>query len=66
VRLINRAKALLEKHKIRAYSAGHDQGWIRHLLVRTSTLPHPNSLPRGEGGASPGEAERRNYVCGKN
>ncbi len=36
VRIINRAKALLEEHRMRAYSAEHHQGWIRHLLVRTT------------------------------
>jgi 23S rRNA (uracil1939-C5)-methyltransferase len=36
VRIVNRAKALLEEHRIRAYDARRHQGWIRHLLVRTS------------------------------
>jgi 23S rRNA (uracil1939-C5)-methyltransferase len=36
VKIINRAKALLEEHKLRAYDQERGQGWIRHLLVRTS------------------------------
>jgi 23S rRNA (uracil1939-C5)-methyltransferase len=36
VRIINRAKALLIEHRLRAYDPHHHQGWIRHLLVRTS------------------------------
>jgi len=36
VRIINRAKALLIAHHLRAYDPRHHQGWIRHLLVRTS------------------------------
>lgn len=55
VRIINRAKALLEQHGLRAYDPRRHQGWIRHLLVRTAS-PHPIPLPKGEGGGSPGEA----------
>src|SRR5262249_50733247 len=36
VRIVNRAKALLIEHRVRAYDDKHHQGWIRHLLVRTS------------------------------
>lgn len=36
VRLINRAKALLQQYGLRAYSDTTHQGWIRHLLVRTA------------------------------
>jgi 23S rRNA (uracil1939-C5)-methyltransferase len=36
VRIINRAKALLIEHHVRAYDSRQHHGWIRHLLVRTS------------------------------
>ena len=58
VKIINRAKALLEQFGVRAYDAERHQGWIRHLLVRTAS-PHPNPLPTGEGGVSAGEAKSK-------
>ncbi len=36
VKIINRARALMEEHGIRAYSEERRQGWIRHLLVRST------------------------------
>lgn len=36
VRIINRAKALLEAEGIRSYNAQRHNGWIRHLLMRTT------------------------------
>ncbi len=36
VKIINRARALLEQQGVRAYNSERHQGWIRHLLVRTS------------------------------
>ncbi len=36
VKIINRTKALLQQLGLRAYDAERHQGWIRHLLVRTS------------------------------
>jgi 23S rRNA (uracil1939-C5)-methyltransferase len=57
VKLINRAKALLEEYGVRAYSPERHQGWIRHLLVRTAN-PHPNPLPSGEGAGRTGEGEQ--------
>jgi 23S rRNA (uracil1939-C5)-methyltransferase len=47
VRIVNRARALLEQYRLRAYDAKNYTGWIRHLLARTST-PHPHPLPQGE------------------
>jgi len=44
VKIIGRAKTLLEEHGLRAYDAQRHQGWIRHILVRTSH-PHPASPP---------------------
>jgi len=37
VRIINRAKTLLDQHHARAYDARRHNGWIRHLLMRTSS-----------------------------
>jgi 23S rRNA (uracil1939-C5)-methyltransferase len=36
VKIINRTKALLEQHGLRAYDDRRNTGWIRHLLVRSS------------------------------
>lgn len=38
VRLINRAKDLLNEHGLRAYDEARNTGWIRHILARTSSL----------------------------
>ena len=44
VKIINRAKALLEQHGLRAYDPKRHQGWIRHLLV--SELPKRGRGPK--------------------
>ncbi len=36
VRILNRAKALLEKQGARTYDSQKRTGWIRHLLIRTA------------------------------
>jgi 23S rRNA (uracil1939-C5)-methyltransferase len=36
VKIINRARALLEEHGLRAYNPRTHEGWIRHLWARTS------------------------------
>ncbi len=36
VKVINRAKSLLEQYGLRAYDEEKQLGWIRHLLIRTS------------------------------
>ena len=75
VKIINRAKSLLEQNKVRAYDQERGQGWIRHLLVRTSH-PHPLapsplnmekgdktlSILKGEGVQSPGEGAKAMLV----
>jgi 23S rRNA (uracil1939-C5)-methyltransferase len=62
VKIINRAKALMEEWGIRAYSEERRQGWIRHLLVRTAN-PHPNPLPtQGEGARRAGEGGKAMLV----
>jgi 23S rRNA (uracil1939-C5)-methyltransferase len=36
VKIVNRAKTLLEQFGLRAYDDGRGTGWIRHLLIRSS------------------------------
>jgi 23S rRNA (uracil1939-C5)-methyltransferase len=55
VKIINRAKALLEQHGLRAYDSKRHHGWNRHLLVRTTGTPHSSPLP---GERVPGEGSQ--------